>query len=932
MSAPDSASPVTRRDLKSPYFVLRTPDGIDSYFMGENLPIVQSPKEPLSRFLAPARLVESGTLRSIVYDLDAVPLDTACLMEFLPQSEIDAFAEAVGAFYDKAHAATLRIVPHEKRLRAHFRLPDPDLESDAYWVYGPAHDRRLLILWGCEFKAGTSLLLAPDTELKIAAGRTVLDKLQARVMSWEIRQREAFKLALDPAEPISRFLARPAVDTDGRPVGVVLGGQTIPSKKLKPLKRILTTECVTFEKAATRFYDKAKAETAGVTAYEKELRRAFRLPDPDKQPQAFRLHGKSLVVVVDGKETHDATLPLVDHPVLPPVSGAPAPTPAAEGSVVVAAGAKIRPTVAAKLKLRTVSSSLIYGLAAAAVMVLLLGGLGLWKFLPDRTPPKVVESADYPAVLDANTVVVRFSKPLNAAALQVKPATGPGSTAMTVPFIFGNNEATVESAALDSKDPSKVVLKTSPLVDGKTYRLTISRVADLAGNKLAAATSVEVKYLDTVAPKIELASAGENANNLVLIFSKPVAEASVARGSNYTIFILESGGEGVPQKIAAGHLDSEDKSGHTVILDAQKDFVGNQPYRIDSITGVTDMSVSKNPVALPAKGFEFTYSDLLPPRIKGVSASGRKLELTVEFSKPVDPATAVDVANYGATTPDKTALNFVKGAAKLDESGRLLTLRIEPAHLSAGRHTLNVTNVADRSGNKPAKPLEYAFEFADAIDHSPLTVTEHNRRGTQVTLTFNRALDPLALAERSKYRILDSSQHPTDITVTEARRVPEDPAKVLLILSKTPPDGSQLLITASDVTDIFGYKQGEPVQRRITVSGIGTASDQVLEWLGRQVLKGNTVTLTIKEEVARRTAENLVNYEFTPDTIQVEHVKVRVETDAKSGTRHTIITLFLRAPLLSPVGVKLAVHDLEAEGLAFLGPQNLDPIELVAAP
>ena len=935
MSAPESASPATRRDLKSPYFLLRTPDGIDSYFTSENLPIVQSPKEPLSRFLAPARLVESGTLRSIVYDLDAVPLDTARPMEFLPQSEIDAFAEAVRAFYDKAHAATPRVVPHEKRLRAHFRLPDPDLESDAYWVYGPAHDRRLLILWGCEFKAGTSLPLAPDAELKIPAGHTVLDKLQARVMSWEIRQREAFKLALDPAEPISRFLARPAVDTDGQSVGVALGGQTIPEKKLKPLKRILTAECAAFEKAAARFYDKAKAETAGVTAYEKELRRAFRLPDPDKLPHAFRLHGKSLVIVVNGKEAQDATLPMVDHPVLPPAAaGAPASAvAAAEGPVVVATGAKIGPTVAAKLKLRIVSSSLVYGLAAAAVMVLLIGGFALWKFLPDRTPPKVVESADYPAALDANTVVVRFSKPLSAASLQVKAAAGPGSTAMTMPFIFGNNEATVESTALDSIDPSKVVLKTSPLVDGKTYRLTISTVADRAGNKLAAATSVEFKYLDTVAPKIEFVSAGENANNLVLIFSKPVAEASTARGSNYTIFTLESGGEGAPQKIAAGRLDSEDKSSRTVILEATKDFVGNQPYRFDSLTGVTDTSVSKNPVALPAKGLEFTYRDLLPPRIKGVSASGRKLELTVEFSKPVDPAAAVDVANYGASTPDKTALNFVKGAAKLDESGRLLILRIEPVHLSAGRHTLTVANVADRSGNKPAKPLEYAFEFADAIDHSPLTVTEHNRRGTQLTLTFNRALDPSALADRSKYRVLDSSQGPTDITVTEARRVPEDPAKVLLILSKTPPSGNQLLITASDVTDIFGYRQGEPVQRRITVSGIGTASEQVLAWLGRPELKGNTVTLRIKEEVARRTAENLINYEFTPDTIQATHVKeFRVETDAKSGTRHTIITLVLRAPLLSPAGVKLAVHDLEAEGLAFLGPQNLDPIELVAAP
>jgi hypothetical protein len=99
------------------------------------------------------------------------------------------------------------------------------------------------------------------------------------------------------------------------------------------------------------------------------------------------------------------------------------------------------------------------------------------------------------------------------------------------------------------------------------------------------------------------------------------------------------------------------------------------------------------------------------------------------------------------------------------------------------------------------------------------------------------------------------------------------------------------------------------------------------------MLKNNTVTLTIKEEVARPTAMNLANYDFGPDPVQVDRVSnVRVETNPKSGTRHTIITLVLRSPLLSPAGVKLAVHDLEAEGLSFLGPQNLEAIELAAAP
>jgi hypothetical protein len=929
MSTPETVAPPPRRDLKSPYFLLRTPDGTGSYLTGENLPIVQSPKEPLARFLAPARIVETGTLRSLVFDFDAVPLDTARPMEFLPQSEIDAFAEAVRAFYDKAHAATPRIVPHEKRLRASFRLPDPEAEADAYWVYGPAHDRRLLILWGCEFRAGSSLPLAPDAELKIPSGRTILDRLQARVMSWEGRQREALKLALAPGEPISRFLARPAVDAGGQPVGVSLAGQTIPDKKLKPFKRLLTTECAAFEKAAVRFYDKARADTAGVTAYEKELRRAFRLPDPDKLPAAFRLNGKSLVIAVSGQETEANTLPMVDHPALAPVAPAAAATPA-EGPVVVATGAGSGRTVAAKLKARAVSSSLVYGIAAAALVVVLVGGLALWKFLPDRTPPKVVDSPDNPVALDGHTVMVRFSKAMSAASLQAPAGTGAAASA---PFIFGNDEAKVESAAPDPKDPARVLLQTSPLVDGKTYRLTINGVADRSGHKLPAATSVEFKYLDSVAPKIDLVSAGDNANNLVLVFSKPIAEASVARGGNYSIFAMESGTEGAAQKITGGHLDPEDKTGRTVILEAAKDFVGNLPYRIDSIAGVTDQSVSKNPVALPAKGLEFTYRDILPPRVRGVSASGRDLTLTVEFNKAVDAASAENVANYTVTTADKTALQLVKGAAKLDATGRLLTLRLEPARLATGRNLLTVANVADRAGNKIAKPVEYGFEFADAAGQGALAITAHDQRGTQLTLTFNRALDPADLSAPAKYRILDSEQRPTDITVKEVRRVPENPAKVLLILSKAPPSGSQLLVSATDLADIFGTKAAGPVQQRMTIAGVGAASEQVLRWIGHPAVKGNTVTLTIQEEVARRTAENLLNYEFTPNTVQVDHLRdFKVETDPRSGTRRTIITLVLQSPLISPEKVTLAVRNLEAEGLAFLGAQNLDPISLVAAP
>lgn len=934
MSATESAqpAPVTRRDLRSPYFVFRTPDGIGTYFTSEHLPVLKSPKEPLARFLAGARLVESGTLRSIQYDFEGIALETARPMEFLPQSEIDAFAAAVREFYDKAHAATPRIVAHEKRLRAHFRLPDPDLEPDAYWVYGPPHDRQLLILWGSEFKAGTSLLLAPDAELKIPAGRTILDKLQARVMSWEARQREALKLALKPAEPISRFLARPAVDASGQPAGVMLQGQTIAAKNLKPLKRVLSGELADFSKAARAFYDKAAPAAAGITAYEKELRRAFRLPDPDKHASAYFIHGKSLVVVLDGKETHAATLPMVDHPALP----AAAPVAAADGEgAVVVAGGTAGGNVAAKLAGRTVSSGLVYMIAAAVVVALALGGLAAWKFLPDRTPPAVVKydkKANLDVGLPSSTqVVVRFSEELDRASLK--------NGAADASFRFGDDKAKVEGAPkIDPQDPTLVVLTTSKLLDGEKYELVVRGVTDKAGNKLPATPPLSFEFFDVVPPKLAKVSGGPNKNNLTLIFSKALKPETVTATGNYQLATQD----GSSLRVRVAGFDPNDKTGTVVVLEAEKDFSDGLPYRIASISGLKDTAKQGNFVDFPAKGLDFEYKDIMPPRILEAAGSAGRLEVTLTFTKPVGKEKdgreiAENTANYSLAAPDGTPLTFVPGSARFNEQGNVLKLRFdEPAKLAPGKYSVAAKNLRDAKGNV-IEEAAVPFEFFDMNDHSPLTVTALGKvLGNQLKLEFSRVLRRADAGDRTKFELLDDQLRPLyGVTIAQVQRVPDSPTQVLLTFAKDPVPGSIIQVSAIGVTDIFGNKADQPVRlaRAVAVSGVSAASEQVLAWIGRPVLKGNRVTLTIKEEVAKSTAQNLDNYDFTPDTVRVERVAgVKVETDTKSGTRRTIIELVLRAPLLSPSGVKLAVHDLEAEGLGFLGAQNLDAVELTAAP
>ncbi len=934
MSAPDSPvpAPASRRDLRSPYFVFRTPDGIGTYFTSEHLPVLKSPREPIARFLAGARLVENGTLRSIQYDFEGVGLETVRPMEFLPQSEIDAFASAARDFYDKAHAATARIVPHEKRLRAHFRLPDPDVEPDAYWVYGPPHDRRLLILWGCEFKSTTSVPLAPDAELKIPAGRTLLDKLQARVMSWEARQREALKLALKTSEPISRFLARPAVDGAGQSAGLVVQGKTIPVKNLKPLKRVLTGELAEFAKAAKAFYDQASPDNPGVTAYEKELRRSLRLPDPDEASSAYFVHGKNLVVVLDGRETHAATLPMIDHPALP--AAASAASTDTDGAVVVAGGAA-GGSVAAKLALRTVSSGMVYTIAASVVLLLALGGLATWKFLPDRTPPtlaKFDKKANLEVGLGGNTqVMVRFSEELDPASLK--------HGAADASFRFGDDKAKVTGTPkIDAQDRTLVVLTTSKLADGEKYELVIRGVADKAGNKLPATPPLSFEFFDTVPPKVAKISGGPNKNQLTLIFSKALRPETVTATGNYQVTTQD----GSSLRVRSAGFDPNDKSGAVVVLEAEKDFSDGLPYRIAAISGVKDTAKQGNFVELPAKGLDFDYKDIMPPRILEAAGSAGRLEVTLTFTKPVgkEPAgraLAENTANYSLATPDGTLLTLVTGSARFNEQGNVLKLRFdEPAKLAPGRYSVAAKNISDAKGNI-IEETPVPFEFFDMNDRSPLTATALGKVvGNQLKVEFSRVLRRADAGDKTKFELLDDQLRPlNNVALAQVQRVPDSPTQVLITFARDPAPGSIIQVSAVGVTDIFGNKAEQPVRlaKAVAVSGVSAATEQVLAWIGRPTLKGNKITLTIKEEVAKTAAQNLDNYDFTPETVRAERVaSVKVETDKKSGTRSTVIELVLRTPLLSPAGVKLSVRDFEAEGLAFLGAQNLDPIELIAAP
>ena len=73
----------------------------------------------------------------------------------VPISEIDLLENGVRSLIALKDLPSL--TPTSKQLIEEFRLPDPDCEPEMYRLYGYPWNRKLLVLWGCERHAGSSL-------------------------------------------------------------------------------------------------------------------------------------------------------------------------------------------------------------------------------------------------------------------------------------------------------------------------------------------------------------------------------------------------------------------------------------------------------------------------------------------------------------------------------------------------------------------------------------------------------------------------------------------------------------------------------------------------------------------------------------------------------------------------------------------------------
>lgn len=657
------------RSLEQPFFELRLPDNQGRSYLDPQ--VNRLLRELLiAGFLPELNVVDSGTPRrprkEAHYIAEPHHYVNVRPLDAIPESQLAAFAEAAEELYDIADTDEF-----EAYIRLNFRLPDPELDPDAYWVFGADFDRNLLVLWGCEHESGTSLPLIAHPKIPGSVQRNVHDVLKEKLIGWRQRQLDALELIKRRQEPLGAMIGKPVLDDEGIIQSVNYGGEEIAATNFRPLHRILWREKDRFDRNADAFKE---PEVEPGSVYEREIRQEFQLPDPNRRSDLFLVQGSRLnprlIMLCPEDLAESQTLPLVDPP------------------NVEAESAGQTTTVSRALEDRTVTFGACAKIAAMLIALLAVG-MGIDWILSDRVPPKATDShASGP-----QAITVLFDEPIAAPSGAVVELLTPGGDEIDVMDLHVSSES----------DQSLIVSLTGTLQDGSTNMVVIQGVRDSSGN-VVERTELSVVYLDTWAPKV-IAARGDGANQdrLIVEFDESCEPASIGSVANYAI-------EGF--RIVAAQPRDQHRSVELVV---EPDFSANEEYHL-LCRGIRDTAVVPN--ALPADGtnFVFRFVDEAPPQLDAAVAKTNQFSVALYFNERLAAEPASDASNYRITYGETNEL--VVFQATLDPTGRQVTLHTDTMRRSYGVMALTVASVEDLSpDSNTASSIEANFRYTGVEDN-----------------------------------------------------------------------------------------------------------------------------------------------------------------------------------------------------------------------
>ena len=853
-----------RRPIRRPYYLFRTPDNLGSYLQKENYRIVMARKELLCQFLAPAS-IESGerdargkATQSLVYNMSKFQAQNLEPATSIPLSAIEAFEAAAIEFYSKDG-----ISAHEARLRKHFKLPDPDLEPNCYWLYGPPENRNLLILWGCEARENSSIPMIEIPDSKGNNDATVSQKLRSRVMNWASMRKEAIKLINASGNPLARFIATPVFDKKGNLKELETVNGKLAASKIKKMRHVSKSEISAFQEAAENFYEEAYPDSGAITEYEKELRSHFKLPDPALKPSSFYKYGSKLFIVANPDDEEDECLYMVEDEELniPPENRDDQERLVNEETIVE------------RLLTKKTPKKLYSALGIIVVMMLACLALVVVRNI-DGEGPHIVSAI---AENNPQQVEVYFNEPIEPESFS------PVDEAFIIKETKTGKSVEVKRAVIDPENEKAIILDTSEMQEGSEYHLAVYKLKDASFRKNdieAGSKNAETSFIfqDTLPPNLpKLSAEGTASRKLMLIFDETLDRKSAENKRNYGI-------EGF-DVLNAKLLDDE----KTVILTAenksneikQKGFVDKGRYNL-TISDVTDNSSNKNPIRDPNAENEkdasevhidnFQYIDTVAPAIAEVD-SPDQIVTRLTFREPVDPSTVIpDNISISGEEGDhfKVSMTTVLGA-------KPEVIEIHHASFYPGKeYSIQVINIADKAGNSIeflTEPLK--FRYMGPQDTEAPEVIEAKTFGEyrNITFTFNESVDPESV-KNATFSLL-SDGLPTELRIESIDMLDRDARKFSLTLKDALKQRKSYRLVYSGIKDKVGntvYEgQSGSFQTGALVLAYNLKSKNIAQ------LSGTRYELHFNLALLKETATNKLNYRFSNKEIKIDDVEFSEE-------------------------------------------------------
>jgi hypothetical protein len=899
---------IVKRPIRRPFFLVHTPDRLGDYLQKDTQRIVASKREKLSSFLAPAQLTESGTdnrgkpIYEITYDLSAHQEDIT-QMEYLPQAVVTALEEAAKAFC----SAGDRVTDYELKLRQGFRLPDPDLDPQAYHVYGPIENRQLIILWGAEVKADSSL---PLVKIPGYTGPTIIDKLKARIMGASAMRQEALKLLDRSNLPLARFIATPVHSGDGKIREVICNGKRIPATSLKRMKHLPKAEIEAFAQAARLYYEGAYPDAQGISAYEKELRTAMRVPSLALKPNAYFRSGKRLVILASPEDNYDECVSLTTDSIL----GIPAPRTDEEGRSIP------RPTTSEQLESRATPVKLYLTMAAAGFVVV-AGAAAIGIALLDTTPPAIARNSREDSLLLGREDAIITTKPTGPATHadtpenirivwdgridkgSIRQSTEPDAENTFTLSDEDGRPVPIAKVTLTSDDTITDLTLGTQMKDGKTYKVEIHGLADTSLRHNAITQLAKTfQYRDTVPPTaLETNAEGADSRKLSVRFDEALEKESAENRYNYKI-----DGFNIVDAVY-----NPDTTSVTLTCERQnatgidKGFVNKGRYTLSIQRDIKDASVNRNSRKDPYD-LNFVYEDSIPPVIGKVTAPSQ-MDVDVVFAEPLKAETVAATAftiSIVKTKPDDGDEVPQVVTATLGADKYTVRLTTSPLH-NGIKYQVSAVGIQDLQGNAitAEKPSTATFFFDGREDTTPPAIMSLRAQDdTHVEITFGKPVRTTSVRPAAFEVISDMRDNP--IPVTDAQVSGSNPSKVVLTLNVQPVEGERIYIIAKKITDRLGNVAELLKSTQFTLKNNPRAFSD-LGARGSKIVSRDTIELVFTEKLDA-TAAGLPRHYYYSGNATVDSVAF----DPASPER---VRIHLSAPDAQP-GAAVIASGLVLEG------------------